>query len=687
MKKRTLAALGILVSTALTFTACGSASTTTTASSAVTESTTDATNTTDTTEDSASDTEESDTIYGEVASYADGVLTINVGTKDSDTSNDLTLTGETKEITVSDSTTITKGGMGGQPGGDAPAQPSDSTGSAPSSDGSTPPEKPDSNTDSSDTAGSGAPEKPDGSSDAQGSSDSSAPEKPSDSGNGSADGSAPADAPDGGSAPDMSATTDDLTEETKVAITLADDGSAETITILSDDMGGGMGAPGGSTSSDVSYSSDNEISEDTTLSDTSVSSTGTDEEAILVDNGATADLSNLTIDRTSSDSTGGDNSSFYGVGATVLTTDGTTYLSGSTITSDAKGAVGVFSYSDKATTYVADTTITTSQDTSGGIHVAGGGTLYAYDVTATTSGESSAAIRSDRGSGTMVVDGGTYTSNGTGSPAVYSTADITVNNATLTANSSEAACIEGDNTIRLFDCDLSGNMPDDNEQNDCLWNVILYQSMSGDSEVGNSTFEMVGGSLTANAGGMFYTTNTDSTFIIDNVDITPSASNDFFLKVTGNANGRGWGTSGANGANCTFTAIDQTCEGDIIWDSISNLDFYLTGSSTLTGAVIDDETAAGDGGDGTCSLYLGSDATWVVTGNSTLTNLCSEGTITDADGNAVSIVGTDGTTYVEGTSSYTITVGSYSTTADLSGAGMAESFSDYAVEEPSELNA
>lgn len=687
MKRRTLAALGILVSTALTFTACGFASTTSSTSSTVSESTADSGNTADTTQDTASDTEESDTIYGEVASYADGVLTINVGTKDSEDSNDLTLTGETKEITVSDSTTITKGGMGGQPGGDAPAQPSDSTGSAPSSDGSTPPEKPDGDTDSSGTAGSGAPEKPDGSSDAQGSSDSSAPEKPSDSGNGSADGSAPADAPDGGSAPDMSATTDDLTEETKVAITLADDGRAETITILSDDMGGGMGAPGGSTSSDVSYSSDNEISEDTTLSDTSVSSTGTDEEAILVDSGATANLSNLTIDRTSSDSTGGDNSSFYGVGATVLTTDGTTYLSDSTITSDAKGAAGVFSYSDKATTYVADTTITTSQDTSGGIHVAGGGTLYAYDVTATTSGESSAAIRSDRGSGTMVVDGGTYTSNGTGSPAVYSTADITVNNATLTANSSEAACIEGDNTIRLFDCSLSGNMPDDNEQNDCLWNVILYQSMSGDSEVGNSTFEMVGGSLTANAGGMFYTTNTDSTFIIDNVDITPSASNDFFLKVTGNANGRGWGTSGANGANCTFTAIDQTCEGDIIWDSISNLDFYLTGSSTLTGAVIDDETAAGDGGDGTCSLYLGSDATWVVTGNSTLTNLCSEGTIRDADGNTVSIVGTDGTTYVEGTSSYTITVDSYSDTADLSGAGTAESFSDYAVEEPSELNA
>lgn len=91
----------------------------------------------------------------------------------------------------------------------------------------------------------------------------------------------------------------------------------------------------------------------------------------------------------------------------------------------------------------------------------------------------------------MVVDGGSYTSNGTGSPAVYSTADIAVNNADLTANGSEAVCIEGLNSLHLFDTDLTGNMSDD-EQNDCTWNVILYQSMSGDSEVGNSTFEMDG---------------------------------------------------------------------------------------------------------------------------------------------------------------------------------------------------
>ena len=114
----------------------------------------------------------------------------------------------------------------------------------------------------------------------------------------------------------------------------------------------------------------------------------------------------------------------------------------------------------------------------------------------------------------------------------------------------------------------------DDSQNDCTWNVILYQSMSGDSEVGNSTFEMNGGSLTAKNGGMFYTTNTESTITLSNVKITPSADNDFFLRCTGNKNQRGWGTTGSNGADCLFTGISQTMTGDVVWDSVSKLDLY-----------------------------------------------------------------------------------------------------------------
>lgn len=434
-------------------------------------------------------------------------------------------------------------------------------------------------------------------------------------------------------------------------------------------------APGGSSSAVTSYDSVKSITSDTSISGKTIKSTGTDENAINISNGATATIDNSTITRTSSSSTGGDNSSFYGVGAAILNTEGTANITNSTITTDAAGGAGVFSY-NKGVTYVSDTTITTNKDTSGGIHVAGGGTLYAWDVTATTSGQSSAAIRSDRGGGTMVVDGGTYTSNGVGSPAVYSTADIAVNNAKLTANGSEAVCIEGLNSLRLFDTSLTGNMSDDS-QNDCTWNVILYQSMSGDSQEGNSTFEMNGGTLTAKNGGMFYTTNTESTFILSNVNIKYADDNDFFLRCTGNNNQRGWGTSGSNGADCLFTADSQEMEGDVIWDSISKLDFYMTNGSTLTGALIDDETCAGSGGSGYANVYISNDSTWIVTKDSTLSKLSCEGKVADKDGNTVTIKGTDGTIYVQGTSSVTVTVSEYSDSADLSGASKTTSWSDY----------
>ena len=450
-----------------------------------------------------------------------------------------------------------------------------------------------------------------------------------------------------------------------------------------DGQGGPGGAPGGQSQGVESYDAANDYTEDTTVDGETLSSTGTDENVAHISEGAKVSIKNSTITRESSDSQGGDNSSFYGVGAAVLATDGEAYVSNSTIDTDSKGAAGLFAYGD-GTVYAANDTITTKQDTSGGIHAAGGGKLYAWDMTVETNGESSAAIRSDRGGGTMVVDGGTYTSNGVGSPAIYSTADISVNNATLTANGSEAICIEGLNSIHLFDSDLTGNMSD-SEQNDCTWNVILYQSMSGDSEVGNSTFEMNGGSLTAGNGGMFYTTNTESTITLSNVDITYADDSEFFLKCTGNNNQRGWGESGANGADCLFTAENQEMQGDVVWDSISQLDFYMTDGSTLTGAVTDDESNAGEGGDGYCNLYIGEECTWTVTGDSTLTSLSSSGTITDEDGNTVTVKGTDGTVYVEGESSYTVTVASYSDTADLSGASSTTQWSDYETEKPEAL--
>lgn len=713
MKKKYLAAILGVMMAATSVTACGAATTTNTAESSENKETEDTTvESAESTDDSDSsadvdkeDSDEEDVTYGEVKSVEDGKIIIAVGTMKemggnggapggdassdtadksdaeaaSDDSSDevqekpdgdnadgnggtpggdqgeapsmLDLTGNEMTVTVTDDTVITKesaGGPGGAPGGNQ--------GEAP--------EKPD-----GDNGNGEAPEKPDG-----------------DNGNGQAQGGAP----DGNNSQSENIELSNIQEDDIVAITTDDEGNALTIKVQSTDMSGGQGgqggpggAPGGQSQGVDSYDAANTYNSDTEVSDTSLESSGTDENAVLVSSGANVIFDNVDITRNSSDSTGGDNSSFYGVGAALLATEGNAYVKGGTVTTDAAGGAGLFAYGD-GTVYAADTTIKTTQDTSGGIHAAGGCKLYAWDLDVETDGESAAAIRSDRGGGTMVVDGGTYTSNGEGSPAVYCTADIAVKDATLTANGSEAVCIEGLNSLHLFDCDLTGNMSD-LSQNDSTWTVILYQSMSGDSEVGNSAFQMDGGTLTSQNGGVFYTTNTESDITLNAVDITYNNDNEYFLRCTGNNNERGWGENGANGADCDFTAISQDMEGDVIWDTISQLDFYMTDGSNLTGAIVDDESFAGNGGDGYCNVYVSDDSTWTVTGDSTVSKLSNAGTIVDDSGKTVTVKGTDGTVYVEGDSDYTITVDKYEDTADTSGSDAVASWSDYEVEKPDTL--
>ncbi|MFR2214438.1 MAG: hypothetical protein ACLS61_11840 [Ruminococcus sp.] len=639
----------------------------------------------------SSDESQENVVLGEVKSVSDSEITIAVGTmkemgqpggdgqnggapdgngQGGEAPSMLDLTGEEQTITITADTVITKQAGGMQPGGDG------QNGGAP--------EKPEGDGQNSDSS--------DGASDSQDAADDNQESENTD----SQDGEEP-EKPDGNgqSAEAEEISLSDIQEGDIVSITLDEDGNAASITVMSMEMGGqgqpggdgqgapGQGGPGGQSQGVDSYTAVNEYIEDTTVSNETIESTGTDENAALISSGANVTLDNDTITRTSADSQGGDNSSFYGVGAAVLATDGTAYVKDGSVTTDAAGGAGLFAYGD-GTVYASGTIVKTTQDTSGGVHVAGGGTLYGWDLDVETNGESSAAIRSDRGGGTMVIDGGNYVSNGVGSPAIYSTADIAVSNATLTANGSEAICIEGLNSIHLYDCDLTGNMSD-LDQNDNTWTVILYQSMSGDSEVGNSTFQMDGGSLTSENGGVFYTTNTESTITLNNVDINYNDENEFFLQCTGNTNQRGWGQSGANGADCHFTGISQDMQGNVIWDSISDLDFYLTDGSSLTGAVVDDESYAGEGGEGYCNVYVSADSTWTVTGDSTVSSLENEGTIVDSNGKTVTIQGTDGTVYVQGDSEYTITTGSYSDTADMSGATAIQDQSVYTVEKPDQL--
>ena len=372
------------------------------------------------------------------------------------------------------------------------------------------------------------------------------------------------------------------------------------------------------------------ITEDGTYSSTSYSSTGDDENALRVD-GATVTLDSVTVDKSAGSSSNTEDGDFYGQNAALLATNGANVtIKNATVNSSAQNGNGIFSYGTGTTVNVSDSTITTTADNSGGIQTTGGGTTNATNLTVNTSGNSAAAIRSDRGGGTVVVDKGTYTSNGYNSPAVYSTADITVSNATLTANNSEAFVIEGKISIKLNNCDVSGNMSstEGSSSDENVHNVMIYQSMSGDAEVGASEFDMTGGSLTGNNGDMFYITNTHSIINLSNVDITNKNADAYLMCVTGNSAARGWGKAGANGAQVEFTASNQTLNGDIAVDTVSTLNMTLTDSSDFTGTInIIDNAQNGTAVDNNAVVTIDSDSTWTLTGNCTVTSLENNGTI------------------------------------------------------------
>lgn len=330
--------------------------------------------------------------------------------------------------------------------------------------------------------------------------------------------------------------------------------------------------------------------------------TESDESAVYVSGDITASISGSTIQKSSGDATSADDSSFYGVNAAVrVYGNATLTIKDSKITADAENATGVFAY-ENGTIYISDSTVDVTGGGAGGIQVAGGGTLYANNLTVTSA--SKAAIRSDRGGGTLVVDGGVYTSTGSsGCPAIYSTAEITVSNADCISENSRAVIIEGKNSVTLNDCTLTGN-DQSTKEGSIKANVLLYQSASGDADEGTSVFTMNGGSMTSNSGAMFYCTNTASTINLNNADLTLSDAGSLLIVSSGR-----WGKDGNNGGDCTMNATDQKLEGSITVDEISSLEINLS-NSTYEGAINEDGAA------GNVTVNLNDGSTWTLTGDS-----------------------------------------------------------------------
>lgn len=433
------------------------------------------------------------------------------------------------------------------------------------------------------------------------------------------------------------ASIDDISTDSVLTVTFGDDNTITSVVIESVSTGGPSGnggAPGGGSfggSGEVTQgTAATTLDSDTTVTGETYTSTGDDENALRVD-GASVTLDGITVDKSAGSSSNTEDGDFYGMNAALLATNGAEVtITNATINSSAQNGNGVFSYGEGTIVNIFDSTITTTADNSGGIQTTGGGTTNASNLTVETSGNSAAAIRSDRGGGTVNADEGTYTSNGYNSPAVYSTADITVSNAALTANNSEALVIEGSNSITLNDCDVTGNMSDTEgtSSDENVHNVMIYQSMSGDAEVGTSSFSMTGGSLTAKNGDMFYITNTHSVISLSGVSITNEDKDANLMTITGNSASHGWGSAGSNGAQAEVTASDQVLEGNIVVDTISTLDLTLSDGSTFTGTIhITDNEAGGTAVSDNAVVTIDEGCTWTLTGDCTISSLTNNGTI------------------------------------------------------------
>lgn len=326
--------------------------------------------------------------------------------------------------------------------------------------------------------------------------------------------------------------------------------------------------------------------------------TNADQSAVYVTNAGTYTLSEATLTKTGN-SSATEKSDFEGLNAGVLAEAGSTVsLNNSTITTNANGANGAFAYGTSSTTNgttlnLNNVKIKTSADSSRGIDATYMGTINATNCMITTAGAHCAAIASDRGDGVLNVKGGVFTTAGEGSPPIYCTGAFTISGAVLKATGSEAAVIEGANSITLSDCRLSGAKK---------WGVMIYQSMSGDATGNKGTFTMTNGSLTATTGPLFYVTNTTGTIKLTNVIL--NYTNGTLIKAAaGN-----WGTSGTNGGTVNFTADRQRLAGDLVCDSISSISATLKNQSSLKGAI------------NAAALTLDAISTWNVTGTSYLTS-------------------------------------------------------------------
>lgn len=360
---------------------------------------------------------------------------------------------------------------------------------------------------------------------------------------------------------------------------------------------------------------------------------------VISADGESQSYSNVKVIK-SGDSDSGDEADFYGDNSAIFATNsGTLELSDMVVKTDGIHANAVFSYGEGTTVNIKDSYIETSGNCSGGLMTTGGGMMNANDLTIITSGNSSAAIRSDRGGGTVTVDGGSYMTSGKGSPVIYSTADITVKNAEMISTASQGVVVEGKNSVNLENVDLiADNNTKNSDKSSYYQAVMIYQSMSGDASQGLAAFSMKNSTLTNKKGDIFFVNNTATEITLENSSIINEDSSGIFLRAAA----AGWGREGSNGGQVTLNASNQKINGDMIVDDISVLNLYLNDLSVFMGAI----NSYSQQGDVYVELKNGSK--WTLTADSYISSLTCDADSIDLNGHTLYV---NGEKYTQGSKS------------------------------------
>ena len=375
-------------------------------------------------------------------------------------------------------------------------------------------------------------------------------------------------------------------------------------------MGGPGGGPGGGRGGQPSvignavYELDGQTKTESTLKK---NASAINETVVRVKNGAKLTVDELKVTKTG-DCTNEEESNFYSLNSAVAAWAGSELnIKKGSISTNSSGSNAIFAWGEKAHVTVKDLTITTKKNSSRGLDATYGGHIDAENLTISTDGAHCAALATDRGEGFVYVKDVKATTRGEGSPGIYSTGDIRATDSHFTAYGSEAAVIEGKNSIQVTNCELVGYK---------RCGAMLYQSFSGDAGVGTSIMTVKGGSITAETDPVFYVTNTHARIELNDVKLVKKTD----LLVQAQADR--WGTTGSNGGNLTLTAENQKLDGNVTVDPISEITLILRKDVVFTGATNTSATA------GKVHLSLGEGSVWNVTADSYVDELGGTGDTT-----------------------------------------------------------